>query len=316
MNTQPLTLTPAQFQLVPLVNIDFPAPLLATLYTEPDLELCSQLQQYGLFEPLPVHKVSPDCFHLLAGFQYLPALLHLGVTQITCQVIAEPDTFSSYALQIQHGLSTVSTSPILQAALLRDASSTLAEPEVLKLLGLLGVKPQRYKLEELLSLLRLEPAVIKALHTGILSAKNGKYFSRIEAEDQRYLVSLLETFRPGGSKQHRLIDMLMELSLRHAKPMKEVIQPWLDARSSDEQPNLPQQLQGMLRYLQEQSNPHLVAAERQFRLSLQEVELPTNVHLHHELSFEDESVELRITYADLTSFKANWPRLSPLIPIC
>nr|WP_320012108.1 hypothetical protein [uncultured Desulfobulbus sp.] len=313
MNTQPLTLTPAQFQLVDLTDLYFPDPLLSTLYPEPDRALCSQIQRHGLFEPFPVHKVAADCYHLLAGFQYLPVLHQLGGSKVTCQVVTEPASFASFALQIQHGLSTVPSSPILQAALLRSASSTLAEQEVLELLPFLGIKPQRYKLEELLSMLELEPVVIQALHTGVLSAKNGKHFSRIGPEDQRYLVSLLEIFRPGGSKQLRLIEMLLELTLRHAQPMEALIQPWMDTRFGEQQNNLPQQLQALLRYLQEQINPHLIAAEKQFILGLQEIELPANVQLQHALSFEDKSVELRITYADLNSFKEHWPKLNALI---
>lgn len=305
-----------QFRTIPLRTLDFPDPFISSLYhcVDANLEsLTNQVKQFGLIQPLPVHRVSEQTYQLLAGYSYLPILRQCGYKEAVCQIMPEVSEYPRYVLQICHGLSTVRTSPILQAYLLKTASHSLAENELMQLLVLMGFKPQRYKVQELIALLDLSPASIFALHQGILAPKTGKLLARLSNEDQDVLTQLIEKYSPGGSKQQKLVEMLIELSIRHQQSINALLMPWFELQRKDEPTNLPQQLQGLLRYLHEQSFPHLTNAEKQFQRLPLELALPANVGLHHSSAFEDESLELSIQCENLLSLKKLWQRLAPLL---
>jgi len=302
-----------QFRVLPLSDLDFPDAMIGTLFQQVEPHLLAQVERFGILQPLPVQQKSPRSFYLLAGYAYLPVLRQLGYTEVVCQVMTSLSAFSCYALQIGHCLSTVQASPILQAHLLRLASQTLDEKEMMQLLPLLGYKPQRHKVEELVALLNLAPAAMLALHRGLLAPKSGKLLFRLTHTDQETLVEIIERYRPGGSKQQKLVETLMELSLRHNQSIATLIAPWKESQQKEDTANLPQQLQRLLRFLQEQSAPHLLDAEKKFQRLIQELDLPGHVYLLHSTSFEDESVELRIQCENAQSLKKLWKTLSPLL---
>lgn len=315
MHSFPSSSLRVHFQRVPIERIDFPDHFTSGLYPGVDASLCDQVRIFGLQQPLPVQQRAENSYHLLAGYAYLPVLRHLESQTVHCQIIDEDfSSLSLYALQILHGLSTVTTSPILQAHLLREAGHTLSATEILLLLPLMGHKPQPYKIEELVALLDLAPIAILALHQGHVAPKTGKLLSRLPLQDQQYLVELILRYRPGGSKQQKLIELLTELSLRHNAPLASLTQPWMDKQQEDPV-NLPQQLQALLRFLHEQCFPHLTDAEKRFQQFIEELVLPPQVRLDHSPSFEDESVELTIRFPDHASLKQSWPILSH-IPSC
>ncbi|MDD2466627.1 MAG: hypothetical protein PHI97_21730, partial [Desulfobulbus sp.] len=290
MHSHVFTPSAEQFRTLSVAAIAFPDTLISALFQRVDERLLAQVAKFGIFQPLPVEQVSEHSFQLLGGYQYLPVLRQLRYKEIVCQVTTDLSGFSRCTLQICHGLSTVLTSPILQANLLQTAAQALTEDELVQLLPLMGHKPQRYKIQELLTLLELTPASIQALHHGYLAPKTGKLLSRLASDDQNFLVDLIAKYRPGGSKQQKLVEMLLELALRHNLSISELLKPWM--KVGQEYANLPQQLQGLLRYLQEQSFPNLTDAEKEFQRLPQELNLPAHVQLHHSASFEDESVEL------------------------
>jgi ParB family chromosome partitioning protein len=223
-----------QFQSVAIQDLAFPDHFTSTLYPDANVSLCDQVQNFGLLEPLPVQRQADHSYHLLAGYAYLPVLRHAGSQAVWCQIVTEEaPPFSFFALQILHGLSTVAASPILQAHLLRQARQTLAEEETLRLLPLMGHKPQRYKAQELLALLNLAPEAILALHQGFLTPKSGKALSRLSFEDQQYLVALILRYRPGGSKQQKLVELLTELSLRHNTSLERLTQSCLNGQQEN-----------------------------------------------------------------------------------
>ena len=300
-----------QFRSIPLEWLDFPDAIITALYQEVDPHILTHVDKYGLLQPLPVHQVAEQSCHMLAGYAYLPVLRQLGYTDVVCQVMTGFSEFSRSVFQIDHCLSTIQASPILQAHLLNLASQSLDEGEIMQLLPLMGYKPQQYKVQELLALLNLSPGAILALHRGHLSPKTGKLLSKLTPNDQETLVGIIETYRPGGSKQQKLVETLIELSLRNDQPIATLVAPLMEAQEEEKRPNLPQQFQRLLQFLHEQSAPHLTGAEKQFQRLAQELDLPGFVQLIHSTSFEDESVELRIQCEDVHSLKKLWTNLSP-----
>jgi ParB family chromosome partitioning protein len=201
----------------------------------------------------------------------------------------------------------------LQAHLLQQARQELTDNELFALLSLMGYKPQRYLFDELTALLQLSSSTILALHRGFLSPKAAKLFKSISCEDQDMLVQLIDTYRPGGSKQHRLIEMIIELSLRNSKPVQEVIRELMPANHDCAQDNAPQRLQVLLHSLQKMYWPERTKLERKFHKFIQELHLPDGVTVESTTSFEDERVELHFHFFNSEVLREKWNLIKTVI---
>lgn len=301
-----------EYRLIKTDHLVFSDPLLSSLFSAVDSTLLDQVRDFGLLQPLPVQVQHDELFPLLAGQSFLPVLRQLGVREVMCQVFpSDTPVLHLYALQILHGLSTLRTSPILQAHLLNQAQQHLDNESLLRLLSLMGHKPQRSKLQELTALLHLHPASLLALHRGLLLPRAAKLLTRLPSVDQQTLTEVINRFHPGGSKQQKLIEMLCELRLRFQQPIAELISPWLDEHAEDAD-NLPQQLHTLLRQLQERCAPHSTQAEKAFQRLLQHLNPPAQLRIDHSPSFEDESMNVTIRFADQTELRHHWPALLEL----
>jgi ParB family chromosome partitioning protein len=303
--------TDYHFQVIDLQLVDFQDDFLRSLHDNViDSITLRNLQKFGQLYPLLVQQQTENLYHLVAGYPYFTAIKISGIKKIACQVLSHsilPDTL--FSLQILHDLSSPQSSPIHQAHLLRKAQRALPENDLLSLLSLMGYKPQRYKLKELTDLLQLEPTAILALHRGSLSQKIGKHLSRLSHEDQRHLVKLIITYRLGGSKQQKLVEMVTELVLRDNQPAQEIINKWLSDVETTNPENRPQRIDGMMQCLQEQCSPGKTDAERHFKKLVQELQPPEGITIEHSLSFEDEQLEVRLGFADAAALRKKWAEI-------
>jgi ParB family chromosome partitioning protein len=301
-----------QFQVLDMQVVDYPVDFPRFLYEGPVAPtLFDQLEHFGQLHPVLVQKTTEDRYQVLSEYSYFSALKALGLEKISCQILplSMPAAWV-FSCRILHDSSHL-RSPIMQAYLLQEASKALPEEEVLPLLPLMGHKPQRYKLKELTGLLRLEASAIFTMHQGILAQKIGKQLSLLHHEDQHHVIDLITTYRLGGSKQQKMVEMITELTLRHNKPVREIIQDWLpDTKNNN---NMPQQLHGLLQYLYEQCYPSKTEAERKFKELMQELQPPKGITIAHSPSFEDESVEVLLTFNNAAIVKKNWERIKKII---
>lgn len=301
-----------EYRLIKTDHLVFSDPLLSSLFSAVDSTLLDQVREFGLLQPLPVQVQHDELFHLLAGQTFLPVLRQLGAREVMCQVFpSDTPVLHLYALQILHGLSTLRTSPILQAHLLNQAQQHLDDESLLRLLSLMGHKPQRSKIQELTALLHLHPASLLALHLGVLLPRTAKLLTRLSSADQQTLTEVINRFHPGGSKQQKLVEMLCELRLRFQQPMDELISPWLDEHAEDTD-NLPQQLHTLLRQLHERCTPHSTQAEKAFQRLLQHLNPPAHLRIDHSPSFEDERMDVTIRFTDQAELLHHWPSLLEL----
>ena len=303
------------FQKISCHCIEFPDPFIRLLHKVPaDSSLLNNLQRFGQTTPLLVCQHTEKQYQLLAGYCTFRAITLLGIEKAICQVL--PSSISPvqrYSLQILHGLAAPLASPILQAHLLQQARQELTDNELFTLLSLMGYKPQRYLFDELTALLRLSSSAVLALHHGILSPKAAKLFKLISHEDQEMLVQLIDSYRPGGSKQHKLIEMITELSLRNNKPVQEVIRELLPANKNCVQDNAPQRLQGLLHSLQKMYCPERTELERRFQKFVQELHLPDGITVESTQSFEDEGVAMHLHFANGEVLKKKWDLIKTVI---
>lgn len=303
--------TAYHFQMIDLQSVDFQDDVLRSLHDEAiDPLTLLKLNKFGQLHPLLVQQQTENLYHLVAGYTYFAAIKKLGIKKIACQVLPHSILAETlFSIQILHDLSSPQSSPILQAHLLSKAQLALPEEDLLSLLSLMGYKPQRYKLKELTSLLQLEPTAILALHRGSLSQKLGKHLALLSHDDQRHLVNLINVYRLGGSKQHKLVEMVTELVLRDNKPAQEIINEWLADAGTTNSENKPQRIYGLLQCLNEKYSPGKTGADKKFKKLVQELQPPDGITIEHSLSFEDEQLEVRLRFADAATLREKWDEI-------
>ena len=302
------------FQLIDSQFVDFPDDFLRFLHKGPvEASACKNLQQFGQLRPLLVQQQTENRYHLLAGYPCFTAIKALGIKRVTCQILPHSTpAVTLFSLQALHNFSLPQQSPILQAHLLQEAQRILPEEELFQLLSLMGHKPQRYKLKELIGFLQLDSSAIFALHQGILSQKSGKQLALLSHKDQQHLVNLISAYQLGGSKQQKIIEMVMELALRNNRPVVEIVNNWLPVQKKSLE-NMPQQVQGLMQHLHEQCSPSKTAAEKNFKILVQELQPSADVTIEHSLSFEDERLEIRLKFADAPTLREKWERIKRIV---
>ncbi len=301
-----------RFERLDLAVIDFPDCFPQVLLeAEENLPLTS-VEQFGLLRPLPVVEAGGNRFQLLGDYQQFQSVRHMGLETVACQIF--PDSMPAatrLSLQVLFSQQAGQMSPVLQALIASWAQTLLGEQEQMTLLALMGIKPQRYKLNELIALLHLDPSVVIALHRGLLAQKSSRPLARLALEDQRLVVRVISAYRLGGSKQQKLLEMVSELVIRENRPVADLLAAWIPGEQESE--NLPQRAQHLLEYLHGLCCSQKEAAEKAFQGFVNSLQPPEGITIDHSLSFEDESVEVRIRFADAEALRRHWHTLRSLV---
>ncbi len=281
-----------------------------------DETLLSSVETFGIMHPLLVieNEDSHRKFNLLSGFKRLQAAIKLKILSIPCLVLSQQTKpFDLYQFIALHKHMDNSVSPIEDALLLKQAQEYLDDQETLSLLEIIGYKPNKHQLNELLSLLNLEKTAINSIHNGKVPLKIGKKINKLSQEDQHLLIGLIDKYHFGGSKQHNFVQKVIELAKRRKCPIGEILCKW-DQQDVTDAKNIPQQGGQLLEFLQKQCSPELFKAEKAFQLRIHQLHLPEHFHLQHSLSFEKDSCDLSITFDNIDVLEAKLDALKAVVP--
>ena len=300
---------PPFFTLCAADCLHVPANLPAFLLEQSCEQDLEQLERFGQIHPiLTVPCASGQGMLAQSHCAYLLALKKAGISPVACRVISpESDTLSRFALRILHDQQELG-STVRQAYLLQEASTALSPEKLLVLLPLMGVKAQEHALKERFALLRLDAAVQRALHRQLLHTRCVPFVQRLPPAEQQELVALVAHYRLNGSKQQKLVELLVELQLRLGSGIATLLDQWRQ-EANPPRDNLPQEGQSLLDYLQQRYHPQAARAEERFREELRRLQAPAEVHITHTPAFEDEAVTVQLRYSDLATLQAHWPRL-------
>ena len=301
-----------RFERLDLTAIDLP-DLFPRFLLEADEHLpVETTEKFGLLRPLPVVEASGCRFQLLGDYHQFKSVCQVGLEGGICQIFpASTPAVTLLSLQVLFNQQAGQMSPVLQAWIASRAQTLLSEQEQMALLVLMGIKPQRYKRNELIALLHLDPSAVMALHQGLLAQKSGKQLALLAPEDQRLVVRVINAYRLGGSKQQKLLEMVGELVLRENRPVADLLATWLPGEG--EPNNLPQRAQHLLDHLHRLCFSEKEAAEKAFQGFVRSLQPPEGITIDHSLSFEDESVEVRLRFADAEALRQHWQALRSLV---
>lgn len=278
--------------------------------TKPDDALMASIGQFGILHP-PMLRQKGGNVIVASGRKRIMAARQLGLESVLCLLIPETvDDRFLYSLLIEEAVYGSRLSLIEQARLFDRFLQNMPPGEALPLLKKLGHKPQKYILEELLSLLSLCQSAVSAVHLGKISLKTALKMQRLSTENQEVVAHIITSLSLGGSKQGKLIDYCTELIMRTNIPLRQLLGKFIaDDEPANRDDNIPQKTGALLLWLHNQCFPRSVEADNAFKKSVAALNLPENVHLGHSPSFEEETVTLSVRLSDLDTARQVLPEI-------
>ncbi len=310
--------TPAQYRQVLVEDID----LSDTRYAlnpfppaRPNTQLSESIDTFGILHPPLLLELDTNNYIVLSGRKRIQVVAEEVDSFITAIVINrsyinQPRVILSTLLQ--HQLIGSHLGIIEQAIFFKKAMACLPTEEVIRFLPIMGYKAKPHIPRELISLLNLNSTAQFGLHKGVLSLRAGKKLLQFPFEDQRVLAELINELQLGGSKQQKLIDLVLELTKRSQISTDELLNRWQE-KEKDKQHNGPQKAASLLSWLQRKCCPRSVAEEDNFKKFSRRLELPAGVRISHTLSFEDERVTLSLEFSSRRILEKQWPRIRSLL---
>lgn len=270
-------------------------------------------KDFGLLIPPLAVPCNSNMYRIVSGIKDVLIAQRLQVEELTCRVLPE-DTppIRLFRLQAQY-LQLQQPSIVEQSLLLNKASKFLSTEELCSLLPLMGYKPQLFKAKSILQLLEMDAAVLHALHCGVVSLKTASKLSSLDNEDRRDIIRLITSYRLGGSKQLKLVEMVIELVKREQTSLKQLLEGWHSSTATKDKENLPQQATTLLSHLYRKGHPLLMAEEDSFTRWSQSLQLPESTRVSHSQAFEDETVELSIRFASRDNLEACWEKIQQTV---
>ena len=293
---------------------------------KPEQDLLQNISNFGILQPPLLLEKQDRTFIVLSGRRRIAAYLQIDKTQecppdkVDCHLTALVIPFREEKIEkkhhlfrtlLQHQLLSGSLTVIEQAIFFQKATLVLEEQDVLTLLPVLGLKAKPHIPGELISLLDLDPAVQRGLHSGIIAQRSGKKLSRFSSVDQERLAEVIDIYQLGGSKQQKLIDRFFQLTQREQVSVEILLSRWWD-REKDKQLNGPQKTSSLLRWLERECQPRLTQAEEEFKKFSNQLQLPAGVRLEHSRSFEEVQVTLNMDFSSKEELARIWPQLEAL----
>ena len=276
----------------------------------PENELVESIRQYGVLHP-PIIKSKKTNYIIVSGRKRTLAAQRITtLKKLPCLVIPpEAPELYAYTLLLEDSISGERMSLIQQADLFQRILQFCHFENALPLLAKLGHKPQKYILDELLSLLSLSKDALMAVHRREILLKTARKMIKMSEADQKVIVQLIHSLRLGSSKQHKLVEYCTELIMRTGLPLNSLLHAFCPVDDPGGNPNVPQQAAALLAWLHKKCYPRTEEAETTFKQFAAQLHLPSNIQLEHSPSFEDDRMTLSVTFKDMNSLQQSLPEI-------
>jgi hypothetical protein len=282
-------------------------------------ELLSSFSQVGVLHPPYVLPQANGCFTIISGFRRC----HFSAT------VAKDAAISCLILPQDTGISTLldlileeqrTTRPLSLAEKARFLEickqQNLSSLEILaRYAERLTLRRQRATLDQLTALLKEDALFVEGVDQGQLQEKMaGDLLLLTEPSDRLALVRLFSKLQIGDNQQKKFYTTLRDLAKRHHTPIATYLQsPQITAILDHSTMNLPQKVQHLGAYLHEQLSPETVNAEQAFQKHCRELHLPPCCSLQHSQAFESDTVNLTITFKNLSVCAEVLPAIKSLL---
>lgn len=314
------TLPPLRIERITVSHIDLEDETFSLLpenVLSLSTRLRSSISRVGLLHPPIVKTKSSTAHQIIAGRQRLRhALAIQNDTSCPCFVVPDETSDSDcLVLALEDILATGDPTAVELAVFFNKIVATVPIEEAAeKFLSAAGRPANVYSIKQLLSLLQLESPILKAVHEGFMPESVARSLLPFSFADRLSLFETIAFLRLSVSNQKKIIAACTELSTRMNISVlsllaDEAVREILDHPET----NVPQKAAHLMTILEQQRFPRLNRAEDEFRAFVSRLALPEYMSVKHSPSFEQDQVQLFITFKDRETLVDALPKITSSI---
>lgn len=304
-------------QSIPLREIDLSDDTFSVNYL-PDLQrLRPSIEQIGLIQPVLLRK-KEDHHQIVCGFRRISLTKELGKLEIESKVVAEKemDEFQLFSLSLHENQTTRGFNTVEKAiALDKLIHRFQIDPAVVikTFLPFFSLEPNEKILNTYLSLAQMEDEIKTYVLREEVSRSNIRRLSTLTPDNRRAILSLISSLKLGENRLREVLTFLEEISRRNRCEGKDIVQrPEIQAILSQKELTPSQKTERIKKVLTDLRYPKLNQLEKTFEKKRKELNLPSNVSLHHPPFFEGKRLKIEFQFETKEEYRFIVESLSSL----
>jgi ParB family chromosome partitioning protein len=304
-------------QNIPLQQIDLSDDTFSVNYL-PDLKnLRSSIEEIGIIQPVLIRKRS-DGHQIICGFRRISAMEELGKSEIESRVFEEDerDEFQFFSLSLHENLTTRGFNAVEKAiALDKLIHRFQIDPAaVIKtFLPFFSLEPNEKILNTYLSLAQMEDEIKTYVLKEEVSRSNIRKLSALTPDDRMAILSLISSLKLGENRLKEVLTLLEEISRRNQCKEKDVVhRSELQTILSQKELTPSQKTERIKKVLTDLRYPKLNQLEKEFEKKRKDLNLPSNISLHHPPFFEGKRLKIEFQFETKEEYQAILKSLSSL----
>ena len=305
-------------QSIPLQEIDLLDETFSVNYL-PDLQkLRSSIEEAGLIQPVHLRKKLGG-YQIICGFRRISVMKALGKSEIESSVFEEKemDEFQLFSLSLHENLTTRGFNAVEEAIALDKLIHRFEiDPAMVikTFLPFFSLEPNEKILNTYLSLARMEDEIKTYVLKEEMSRGNIRRLSALTPDDRIALFSLISPLKLGENRLRELLTLLKETSRRNHARVKEIAgRPELQAVLSQKELTPSQKTDRVKKVLTDLRYPKLNQLEKAFEEKRKDLNLPSNISLHHPPFFEGKGLKIEFQFESMEEYQSILAALSELM---
>jgi ParB family transcriptional regulator, chromosome partitioning protein len=290
---------------------DFTNSLTPEESREPSAELLESVARTGILHPPILRDQGMATLQIVSGRKrLLTARRVLHGTSTICLILpAETPPVEALAINLEDTVLRGNISLVEEAIFFQKILARLDEKEAARrFLPILSLEPHLHHLHSLIQLLGLEEHLLAALHAGRLHEGVARDLLAMNFTDRLSLFEVMELLNLSVGNQKKITATCRELAARHRTSVMSLLsRPEVREILDPRETNIPQKTARLMQWLTEQRFPRLAEAEQEFRIFAGTLKLPNGVSLSHSPSFEQDQVQLSLSFGNRDELRRLWP---------
>jgi ParB family chromosome partitioning protein len=303
---------------IPLGQIDLSDETFSVNFM-PDLRsLRSSIEEIGLIQPVLLRE-KQDGYQIICGFRRISIMRELGHPEIESRVFEkrEMDEPRLFYISLHENLMTRGFSNVEKAIALDKLIHLFKIDPALVIktfLPLFSLEPNEKILDTYLSLARMEDEVKRYVLKEEVSRSNIRMFSAFTSEDRMALLTLFSSLKLGENRLREMLTLLEEISRRDQTRVRDIVHR-LEIQTILSQKELTpsQKAERIKEVLMNLRYPRMHQMEGDFEKKRKDLDLPSNVSLHHQPFFEGRGLKIEFQFETMKEYRAILSSLSQLV---